>query len=42
MFEQLGAVGLRWDAGRDTSDRERLAEQVGIVALVVEQLLRGR
>ena len=42
MFDRLCAVGLRWDAGRDTPDRERLAEPVGVVALVAEQLLRGR
>src|SRR5437868_14513748 len=42
MFDRLCAVGLRWDAGRDTPDRERLAEPVGGVALVPEPLRPGR
>ena len=42
MFDRLCAVGLRWDAGRDTPDGESLAEPVGVLALVAEQLLRGR
>src|SRR3569623_1597895 len=41
MFDRLCAVGPRWDAGRDTPGRERLAEPVGVVALVAKQLLRG-
>jgi hypothetical protein len=41
MFDRLCAVGLGWDAGRDAPGRECLAEPVGVIALVAEQLLGG-
>jgi hypothetical protein len=33
--------GLRWDAGRDAAGRERLAEPVGVVAIIANRLLPG-
>lgn len=42
MFDRLFTVGLGWDTCRDAAHGKRLAEPVGVVALVAEQLLRGR
>src|SRR3546814_5782096 len=42
MLDRLFAVGFRRDARRDAALGESLAEPVGVVALVAEQLLRRR
>lgn len=36
MFDQLFAVGLRWDARDDAAFGESLAKPVGVIALVTE------